>query len=345
MADRMPRIFRTLETRNGRNAFDTIVVAAVTDFLAIRHPAAAHSADFSRLVSSIWSKLSAETKRQVALAIAGSNNVPRAVVELLVSEPAEISAPFLFSSPCITREDAVGLSSTGGGSQIGAATISDGSPPPDHHRIEPQRQPNEASRTNSEAPIKSAAAARDVMRSLARTGSQRPPSASGEATDNRAAERPKPTIADLLETARTESPERTVQLLATALQLTPEIAARLSGGADGQTLAAALKALGLSRVDVMTALIWVHQPAGRDVAVFDALHQFYEDVSPESCHAILGLIYMPPTEAEKTSGKARHQPLHAEGVGYRPITTARKTPFGRRGVTPLGLARRDSRGN
>ena len=109
MADRMPRIFRSLETRDGRSAFDTIAKAAVADFLEVRQPATARVADFSHLMTSIWSKLPAATRKQLAIALAPSPHVPRAVVELLLSEPPEISAPFLFSSPCLTRQDAAGL--------------------------------------------------------------------------------------------------------------------------------------------------------------------------------------------------------------------------------------------
>lgn len=356
MADRMPRIFRTLETRNGRSAFDTIAKAAVADFLEVRQPATARVADFSHLMTSIWSKLPAATRKQLAIALAPSPHVPRAVVELLLSEPPEISAPFLFSSPCLTRQDAAGLDSS-----IDPAPAVDEA---DRHRADRAareaiagRKPSSrvdasgGGKVASPPPLASAAAARDALLALARVKPRRagpaaelqsvapPAEVPAEAT----AAAPKParparSIADLLREARSGSPQRTIRMIADRLQLSPQIAATLPTGSDGRALAAALKLLGLSAADAMTVVLLVHATAGRDVDAFRALRRFYDDVSETACQVALGLEAGSSVKLSDGRTRGTHRPLHAEGAGLRPATQGRPAAFGRRRNLPSGLA-------
>ena len=342
MADRMPRIFRTLETRNGQSAFDNIAKAAVADFLELRRPAATHVADFGRLLSSIWSKLSREAKQEVAISLATSPHVPRLVVELLIAEPAEISAPFLFASPCLTSHDAASLASTEAPAPLRDAA---GHERPDYViRVQVQQSSTMAPEEDDDPQIimKSAAAARDALRALARVQQRRPPLNIDPAVINA---RPQPASANpsnplefstaaLLQEARRGSPARAVQLIAAALGLAPDVAETLGAGSDGRGLAAALKLLGLSTSDSMTVVLLIHETGGRDVDAFKALRRFTEDVSIEACHVALGLEYRPVASALEDTSRPQHRPLHDEGAGYRASTRSRQTSFGRRAITP-----------
>ncbi|WP_139802236.1 hypothetical protein [Aurantimonas sp. 22II-16-19i] len=351
----MPRIFRTLETRNGRSAFDTIAKAAVADFLEVRQPAPARIADFSHLMTSIWSKLPAATRKQLAIALAPSPHVPRAVVELLLAEPPEISAPFLFSSPCLTGEDAAALASPedrGTAPDAASPHLADtaaaeatSSRPPAPRRVAP------GGGDDTRPPLTSAAAARDALLALARVKPRRAapqadaplaaaPVADAPPAEPRAAApaRPASSIADLLQEARSGSPERTIRMIADRLQLSPEIAATLPIGSDGRALATALKLLGLSAADAMTVVLLVHATAGRDVDAFRALRRFYDDVSETACQEALGLEAGASAKLSNVGTRAKHRPLHAEGAGLRPATQGRPAAFGRRRNLPSGLA-------
>lgn len=334
----MPRIFRSLETRNGQNAFDTIVEAAVADFLRISRPSAAHSADFSRLVASMWSRLSLEAKRQLALSLSTTPHVPRPLVELLLSSSTEISAPFLFSSPCITREDAVRLAAREEQAPQDTAAELQQHPQrdeaPQHFR--PARRAEDGP---SEPPIKSAAAARDALRALARPGSRRAPSRIAEAVIPPVTDAaPASPAAAALREARRGRPVRALDIIAAALGLAPDIAAELSAEADGRPLVAALKLLGHSRADAMTVVLMVHETAGRDVTVFDRLTGFFDAASPDECRSLLGIEPAPRAVANQPLGRPQHRPLHAEGAGYRSESPARQVTFGRRRNAPSRLA-------
>lgn len=351
MVDRMPRIFRTLETRGGQAAFDTIVEAAVAGFLASHRPSPTHVAEFSRLMASIWAKLSVDTKRQLAISLATSSNVPRPVVELLLSEPAEVSAPFLFSSPCLTKDDARAIGSTPDATPSVAPASADGTSPPKAPRQEARTK---APRGEAPPPLESAAAARDALRALVRAkprqslqrslSSPRTSSLSTEAaagaSDVLSCEA---TAATLVREARAGRPARALALIAASLKLPAETVQDFATDADGTSLAAALKLLDLTIADAMTVLLMVHQTAGQDVAAFAALRQLYERISTEGSAAVLGVKDVSALAPSRTQPQAEHQPLHAPEGRRRSSTPGQQTVFGRRQNKPSGIISRSGR--
>jgi hypothetical protein len=109
MKDDSPRLFRALEKTAGRDGFDTIVSAAVASYGSLRSPGDNQARDFGRLVVPLWDKIQPETRRALAAALSHSPRVPRPIVELLIAEPLEISAPFLMSSPALGATDLLAL--------------------------------------------------------------------------------------------------------------------------------------------------------------------------------------------------------------------------------------------
>ncbi|BDA83675.1 hypothetical protein Sa4125_12170 [Aureimonas sp. SA4125] len=103
------RLFRALEKTAGRDGFDTIVSAAVASYGSLRSPGDNQARDFSRLVVPLWDKIRPETRRALAAALSHSPRVPRPIVDLLIAEPLEISAPFLTSSPVLGTSDLLAL--------------------------------------------------------------------------------------------------------------------------------------------------------------------------------------------------------------------------------------------
>ncbi|NDW03054.1 DUF2336 domain-containing protein [Jiella pacifica] len=344
----MPRIFRTLETRGGQVGFDTIVEAAVASFLASNRPSPAHTADFARLVTSTWAKLSLEAKRQLAISLATSPHVPRSVVDLLLVEPAEVSAPFLFSSPCLTKDDA---------RTIGATPDAAPAPGPRQHGPGPAlpvRTPRPQGRSHSLAdaaaqpPLQSAAAARDALRALVRAKPRRPLPASSSSpnTPPVGASRAlgvEGTAAALLREARAGRPDRALTLIASSLKLPAATVETFAMDGDGTPLAAALKLLGLTVADAMTVMMMVHRTAGCDVAAFAQLRRHYEDLSIERSAAALGVSDVPALAASRIPPQAEHQPLYAPEAQRRPATAGQQTVFGRRRKMPSAIVSRNGR--
>lgn len=109
MKDASPRIFRNLEKTGGLGGFDTIVGAAVASFGSLRLPSEHQARDFGRLVVPLWDKITPETRRSLAATLSSSPRMPREIVERLMAEPVEISAPFLLSSPTLSEADLMTL--------------------------------------------------------------------------------------------------------------------------------------------------------------------------------------------------------------------------------------------
>ncbi|MBP0617911.1 hypothetical protein [Jiella mangrovi] len=338
MVDKMPRLFRSLETRQGRSAFDTIATAAVAGFLDMRRPGPAHAADFARLIASTWPKLSTETKRQIAISLAKSPDVPRPVVELFLNEPAEIAAPFLFSSPCLTETDVLSL-------QAAEEAV----PPAEAARVHLPRQSVEpnvqrsdgAGKETAPPPLKNAAAARDALRALVRAKPR--PAQPGAQTSETAVFRLEPgtpPFPALLHEARNGNPGGAARAIASTLKLPAQTAVTLVEGEDGTFLAAALKLLDLTTADAMTLVLMVHRTAGHDATAFAALRRVYDGLTKPAARELLGLEAATPIDVPVKRDKGQHQPLHVEGAGLRKGTATRKTTFGRRRQLPSAVAGR-----
>ena len=345
MVDRMPRIFRTLETRGGQFAFDTIVEAAVASFLASNRPSPGHLADFARLMTSTWTKLSIETKRQMAISLATSPHVPRPVVELLLSESAEVSAPFLFSSPCLTGDDARTIGATQDAAPAAAPVQHGPGSALPVKTPRPQGRPRSHDDDAAQPPLPSAAAARDALRALMRVKPRRPFPASSPSSDAPSIDASRTpgleaTSVALLREARAGRPPRALALIAASLKLPADTVDTLATDGDGRPLAAALKLLGLTVADAMTVLMLVHRTAGRDVAAFAQLRRHYETITIESSAAVLGVNDLPALAVSRKPPQAEHRPLHAPESQRRPATTGQQTVFGRRRNTPSGIVSR-----
>ncbi|MCQ0989620.1 DUF2336 domain-containing protein [Jiella marina] len=350
----MPRIFRTLENRGDRSGFDTIMLAAVTSFAELRRPTPAHMADLSRLVSPLWDKLGHSAKRAIVVTLSRSPQVPRPIVERILAEPAEIAAPFLLSSPCLTADDLErSAAKLDGHLQTHPSDMA--SPPENQTPVATTPLPEASSRKaqsgSSQAPLESAAAARDALRALAARSTRRPVSRpelpkapAPEMHDPRAHEpqalAPKahgPINAEMfLGQARSGNRAAVCQLLVDSLGLAPATATLIEADGDGRRLAEALKALDLPEADAMTIIMLLCHPVGHDYKAFERLREEFATMTVAECRTRLGLpaTASPASTASGRSTGAQHQSQFMEARRREPAAPPRAVSFGRRSAAP-----------
>ncbi|MCE7027015.1 hypothetical protein [Jiella avicenniae] len=284
----------------------------------------------------------------MAISLATSPHVPRPVVDLLLVQPAEFSAPFLFSSPCLTKEDAGMIGAT----QDTVPGATPGRQCPDSAlRAKSARSHGRSRQQKDDAaqpPLQSAAAVRDALRALVRTKPRRPLAAASPTPKTPPVDASQPsglaaTAAALLREARAGNADRALGSIAASLKLQADTIEKLATDGDGRLLAAALKLLGLTVADAMTVLMMVHRTAGRDVAAFAQLRRHYEDLSVESCVAALGVSDHPASAPGRTTPQALHQSLHAPESQRRPAAPGQQTVFGRRRKMPSATVARSGR--
>ncbi|WP_062208156.1 hypothetical protein [Aureimonas sp. AU12] len=348
MKDAAPRIFRSLERQAGQQEFDTVVAAAVAAYSSLRHPSTSQAEELSRLVLPLWSRVNADTQRNLAAALSHTQRMPRPLVDLLLAAPIEVGAPFLVSSPALTGADIARLAASGDErvvrlvkNRVGRADAPAACPLP-----EPEAAPSapaEAQEAASEIPapslaadflsvtpmmpdvageppLRTAASVRETLRRLALAGRKAPPPVAAQPAP---APEP-PTFAALMMAAMRRDEPRFYRTLSDIFGLTDTTLATIRDDEGGERLAVALKALKANAADAMSILMLVKPSIGLDVAAFDEMARFYKALRSEDCRAAIGASRLPRP--------AEHQPLTApERYDTAPMP---RRDFGRRAARP-----------
>lgn len=368
MKDDSPRLFRALEKTAGRDGFDTIVSAAVASYGSLRSPGDNQARDFGRLVVPLWDKIRPETRRALAAALSHSPRVPRPIVELLIAEPLEISAPFLTSSPALGPSDLLALQASRdrrlrkiiAGRAMPAATATPvDAPSPSSGPAEPAAPaapaatpfvapPSPDAPASVAAPETPAVAAPRAVPEPAVAASPAeqvppppvaPPAPYGAAdlireTLRRLAlpggrDRIVPTLHELVALAVQQDGARFYEGLRQALDLADEVLQKIAEDDSGESLAVAIKALGASPADALTILMMLKPDIGLDVAKFSLMTRFYRALKAEDCAALTR-----GTRARRTVGAPRLEPQYED---LQPLPRAAPpADFGRRAQKPFG---------
>lgn len=329
MKDAAPRIFRSLE-RQSVQQFDTVVTAAITAYGALRHPTPRQADEMARLVVPLWTKIGAETRRNVAAALSHSSRVPRAVVELLIGEPIEISAPFLISSPTLDDADIARLGRSGDERILrllgNRQRRSDGPAV----QVEPSFVPALTTAARQAAPAATPATSpslspefladtpllepahpkrrpgpsvdgvREALRRLALTGRSVPP-----------AQKIDPEALMLLAMERQES--AFYDALALTLPLDGRTVLEIAADPSGERLAVALKALSISSADALSIMMMLKPSVGLDVLAFDRLALFYRTLKVEDCRSMVNAARLHPAPRMDSSESIRSfEPVRRE---------------------------------
>jgi hypothetical protein len=325
MKDEAPRIFRSLEKEAGRGGFDTVVRAAVANYAALRNPSEHRARSLGRLLVPVWDRLSRDTQSAIARSLATAPSLPRNVVDCLLAAPADITGPFLRSSPCLGADDLAGQAASSDprrrslaeerSEQLAAAPA-----------LPPQPAPvayGPAAATSedlSPARPKTAAEARATLMKLVQPGS----------APRKAAARPAGTVAGIIAAARAGEVDDAYAGLATMLGLDPATMAELVAEPQGDILAAALKALRLGSGDALTIIMLLKPRIGLDVGAFDAMKTRYRQLDADICRTRLRIA---APGASRIASPAL-QPKAAELEPRLRAAAAPRAAFGRRRTAP-----------
>jgi uncharacterized protein (DUF2336 family) len=93
---------------------DVVLLATVTSFESLSHPAKSELRQFAELFQPLFSASSEEARRQAVAALSQSPNVPPAVAFFIGCQPIAIAAPFLTASTCLSDEALVAIARTQG---------------------------------------------------------------------------------------------------------------------------------------------------------------------------------------------------------------------------------------
>ncbi|MDQ0454318.1 DUF2336 domain-containing protein [Rhizobium paknamense] len=100
----MEHQFRALENpRIGRKK-DVVLMATVSSFDSLDHPARTDLRQFALLFQPLFQASSEEARREAVAALSQSPHVPAPVALFIASQPIAIAAPFLVSSPCLSDD-------------------------------------------------------------------------------------------------------------------------------------------------------------------------------------------------------------------------------------------------
>ncbi|WP_279477801.1 hypothetical protein [Aureimonas sp. SK2] len=346
MKDAAPRIFRSLE-RQSVQQFDTVVTAAITAYGALRHPSQRQADEMARLVVPLWTRIDTDTRRNVAAALSHSMRVPRALVDLLLGESIEVSAPFLISSPALDDADITRLRRSGdervlrlldnrvrraegpeqrvapapaepaaaeadtAGERPAAAPASSASPSlsPEFLAETPLLEPAPPKRR----PGPSVDGVREALRRLALTGRTPPPT--------------QPLDLEALMLLAMERQEAAFyDMLAQALPIDARTVLEIAADATGERLAVALKALKVTSADAMSILMMLKPFIGLDVSAFDKLALFYRTLKSEDCRSMVNAARLQPApRLGAAEGIRSFEPVRREFGRRTEQPAARKT--------------------
>lgn len=329
MKDAAPRIFRSLERHQAQQQFDTVVTAAITAYGALRRPTQRQADDMARLVVPLWSKIGADTRRNAAAALSHSARVPRSLVDLLLAEPIEISAPFLISSPALEDRDITRLRSTGDervARLLDNRTRRNEGPAPQLEEIEPEVAKAAETRPASADPLPdSPSLSPDFLSEtpLLETGAttrRSGPSVDGVrealrrlALTGRTAPSTRPVDMEALMLLAMERQEAAFyDMLAQALPIDGRTILEIAADPTGERLAVALKALKVPSADAMSILMMLKPAVGLDVLAFDRLALFYRTLRAEDCRSMVNAARLQPAERSTGEGIRSFEPARRE---------------------------------
>lgn len=339
MKDAAPRIFRSLERQPAQQQFDTVVTAAITAYGALRHPTQRQADDMARLVVPLWGRIGSETRRNAAAALSHSARVPRSLVDLLVAEPIEVSAPFLISSPVLDERDiahlraiedervtrlldnrtrrAEGPAPAPAMPTPSAAEMAAAEPAAAETAAAQPDSPALAPEFLAETPLLEPAAkrrqgpsvdgVREALRRLALTG--------------RTAPQVQPVDTEALLLLAMERQEAAFyDRLSQALPIDGRSVLEIAADPTGERLAVALKALKTPSADAMSIMMMLKPAVGLEVLAFDRLALFYRTLKVEDCRSMVNAARLQPA-------------ARAAGEGIRSFEPGRRE-FGRRTERP-----------
>ena len=251
-----PRIYRSLEKRTERDGFDTIVLAALAGYTALREPSERHVQDLARLIVPFWEKIGPLTRHTLAESLAASRLVPAALAEKLAEVRLDTSAPQheASNSPADTFDTPTAMPAT-------------------------DRSP--ATRlTNADT-------VRETLRRLVQPGRIEPPTSARPGASAKS-------VADLIALARSQDNDETCAALAGWLRLRADHASEMTADATGEALATALKAGDIAEADALTLILLLKPAVAGDLTAFAAIRTHYRALSVDACRAALDLPSIMP---------------------------------------------------
>ena len=294
-----PRIYRSLEKQNGKDGFDTIVLAALESYLALREPNHRQTLDLSRLIVPAWDRISREVRLAIAGSLASCALLPAGLAEKLDafrSDPeafdaegsSEEALPLEFPLPDIIV--------------VRPVAIAQGDATPEH--------------------LVNADTVRETLRRLAQPGlaAARPLAAADTILPR--------SIADILEVARSPEPDLAYDAICRWMRLVPQQAEAMAGDATGLVLTRILRACRAAEADVLSLVVLLKPAVSLDFAAFEAVKQHFRELDVDACRTALGLPSVLPQMALPERRRSDRS------ATVRASEEAPRLAFGRRSVPP-----------
>ena len=294
-----PRIYRSLEKQNGRAGFDTIVLAALESYLALREPNERQALDLSRLIVPSWDRISHDARVAIAEALIACDILPAALAEKLqameflprtldlatpprAGQPPKIAVPKIVASRAVVNET--------------------NAPAPDH--------------------LSNADTVRETLRRLVQPGlaATRPLAAAGTGV-------PK-SIADILEIARSNECDLAYDAICRWMRLVPQQAEAMASDPSGMVLTRVLRACRAAEADVLSLVVLLKPAVSLDADAFEAIKRNFRELDIDECRTALGL----PSVLPQIALPERRRPDRSATV--RASEDAPRLTFGRRSVPP-----------
>ncbi|WP_081593533.1 DUF2336 domain-containing protein [Rhizobium mesoamericanum] len=112
--------FRDLEAPSASRKKDVVLMATVSSFEGLQPPTRSELRQFAELFTPLFQASSLEAKRQAVAALSQCVQIPAAVALFVGSQPIDIAAPFLTSSPAIDDETLITIARTQGSAHMKA---------------------------------------------------------------------------------------------------------------------------------------------------------------------------------------------------------------------------------
>ncbi|OWV97045.1 DUF2336 domain-containing protein [Rhizobium sp. R693] len=112
--------FRDLEAPSASRKKDVVLMATVSSFEGLQPPTRSELRQFAELFTPLFQASSDEARRQAVAALSQCPQIPAAVALFVGSQPIDIAAPFLTSSPAIDDETLITIARTQGSAHMKA---------------------------------------------------------------------------------------------------------------------------------------------------------------------------------------------------------------------------------
>ncbi len=296
-----PRIYRSLEKQNGKAGFDTIVLAALESYMALREPNQRQALDLSRLIVPAWDRITHPARLAIADALTPCDILPAALAEKLAAlstrpHSLEAAEPFEAASPRVVA------------SRPASTTVAAASGPTPE-QITPEHLTN-------------ADTVRETLRRLAQPGlaATRPLAGTGTSV-------PK-SIADILDIARSDASELAYDAICRWMRLVPQQADAMAHDPSGIVLTRVLRACRAAEADVLSLIVLLKPAVSLDAAAFESVRQIFRELDIDECRTALGLPSVLPQMALPERRRADRS------ATVRASEDAPRLTFGRRSVPP-----------